>query len=186
VKRFRALFLLVVASCATTSTSTTPNTGQPQAVHLAPNAPEDRPGAVSGKGALARWQGAVAPYSNRAKATYPDAKRRYLAGLPAQQTFFVTTLLRDQKGHFEYIFVVVQRIAHDNVTGQVASQTNLVRTYREGDTISFPETEVIDWMISRPDGSEEGNLVGKFLDTQSQGATTGEETVHGAHRRKPR
>ncbi len=160
MKVVRVALLLLAASCA--------GTGQPQTVHLAPNAPEDRPGSVSGKGALARWRAQVAPYSNKARATYPDAKRRYLAGLPPQQTFFVTTLVRDQKGHFEYIFVVVQRISHGDVTGQVATQTNLVRSYREGDTITFPEAEVIDWMISKPDGSEEGNLVGKFLDTQAR------------------
>ena len=25
--------------------------------------------------------------------------------------------------------------------------------------------EVLDWTISKPDGTEEGNFVGKFLDT---------------------
>jgi len=160
LKGFRALFLLLAVSCA--------STGQPQTVHLSPNAPEDRPGSVSGKGALARWRTLVAPYTNKARVTYPEARRRYLAGLPPQQTFFVTTLVRDQKGHFEYVFVVVQRIARDSVTGQIATQLLLVRSYHEGDTISFPEAEVLDWMISKPDGSEEGNLVGKFLDTQSR------------------
>jgi len=110
----------------------------------------------------------VAPYAQRAKTTYPAAKRRYLAGLPPQQTFFVTTLLRDQHGRFEYVFVVVQRIADQSVTGQIATQVTLLRGYHDGDTITFPEAEVVDWMISKPDGSEEGNLVGKFLDTQSQ------------------
>ena len=27
------------------------------------------------------------------------------------------------------------------------------------------ESDVLDWTISKPDGTEEGNFVGKFLDT---------------------
>jgi hypothetical protein len=144
---------------------------QPQAIHLAPDAPQDRPHRIGGSRpgeALAKWRALIAPYAQRAKTTYPRARSRYLAGLPRQQTFFVTTLLRDQHGHFEYVFVVVQRIADENVTGQIATEVTLVRGYRNGDTVTFPEAEVVDWMISKPDGSEEGNLVGKFLDTQSQ------------------
>ncbi|MBK7538639.1 MAG: hypothetical protein IPI49_25370 [Myxococcales bacterium] len=37
-----------------------------------------------------------------------------------------------------------------------------------GDPVQFSEQEVEDWTISRPDGSEEGNVVGKFLDTWHQ------------------
>ncbi len=118
--------------------------------------------------ALAKWRALVAPHVQKAKAKYPEAKRRYLAGLPPEQTFFVTTLLRDRQGHFEYVFVVVQRIAEQGVTGQISTPVDLVQGYRAGDTVSFPEAEVVDWMISKPDGSEEGNLVGKFLDTQAQ------------------
>lgn len=31
--------------------------------------------------------------------------------------------------------------------------------------IDFKEKDIIDWLISKPDRSEEGNFVGKFLDT---------------------
>lgn len=33
--------------------------------------------------------------------------------------------------------------------------------------MTFPETDMLDWPITRPDGTEEGNFVGKFLDTYS-------------------
>jgi len=163
VLRARLLIPLLIVSCA--------STGQRQDVHLAPNAPPDRPVRISANDpneALAKWRALVAPHVDQARITYPQAKARYLAGLPPQQTFFVTTLLRDGQGRFEYVFVVVHRIAEQNVTGQIATPVNLVRGYREGDAVTFPEAEVMDWMISKPDGSEEGNLVGKFLDTQAQ------------------
>jgi hypothetical protein len=31
--------------------------------------------------------------------------------------------------------------------------------------MTVQEKDVYDWTISRPDGSEDGNYVGKFLDT---------------------
>lgn len=39
-----------------------------------------------------------------------------------------------------------------------------VTGYKRGDPHDLPEAEIVDWLISRPDGSEEGNVVGKFLD----------------------
>jgi hypothetical protein len=39
-----------------------------------------------------------------------------------------------------------------------------VKGFKNTDPHSFPESELIDWLISRPDGTEEGNVVGKFLD----------------------
>ena len=30
--------------------------------------------------------------------------------------------------------------------------------------VMFPESELVDWVITHPDGIEEGNVVGKFLD----------------------
>ena len=34
-----------------------------------------------------------------------------------------------------------------------------------GQSYTFPEEDLIDWMVARPDGSEEGNVVGVFLDS---------------------
>jgi hypothetical protein len=160
VVKLGVALLVVAASCA--------GTGRRQDVALAPNAPKDRPvhfADAESDEALARWHALVAPHIEQARSTYPEAKRRYLAGLPPKHTFFVTTLLRDQQGHFENVFVVVDEIANEKVTGRISTDMSLVRGYHHGQTLAFPEAEVIDWLISKPDGSEEGNYVGKFLDT---------------------
>ena len=60
------------------------------------------------------------------------------------------------------------RVGHDQErkdNGTIESELGAVRDYKTGQQITFPETEVDDWMILRPDGSEEGNFVGKFMDT---------------------
>ena len=43
--------------------------------------------------------------------------------------------------------------------------------YRLRQPYTLPDSEVVDWMFSKPDGSEEGNVVGKFLDTYKPPAT---------------
>jgi hypothetical protein len=36
--------------------------------------------------------------------------------------------------------------------------------YKNADPYRFPESAIIDWTISRPDGTEEGKVVGKFVE----------------------
>lgn len=129
---------------------------------LAPNAPKDKP--VTTEGAqIDDIQRAIAPYIAQAKATYPDAKRKFLAGLPTGHSFFITTQLR--RGNLvEQVFVAVRRIEGDTISGRIWSDVNLVPGYRHGDDYSLPESDIVDWLITHPDGSEEGNIVGKFLD----------------------
>ncbi len=114
---------------------------------------------------LAAFEAAIAPHIAEAKRTYPDAKSRFLTGLAPGESFFITTSLRDETGVFEQVFVAVRDIKQGIVTGRIWSDVRLVRGYHHGDAYSFPESELVDWLITHPDGSEEGNAVGKFLDT---------------------
>jgi hypothetical protein len=136
--------------------------GGASAQALAPNAPKDKPVTAS---SVARMQTAIAPYVAQARASYPQAKARYLAGLPKGQAFFLTLPLSDAEGHVEQVFVAVRRIADGQVSGAIASDILSVKGYRNGQAITFPESQAIDWLISKPDGSEEGNVVGKYLET---------------------
>jgi len=135
-----------------------------QPYQLSPSAPQDKPLPAT----LAQKQkldAAIQPLVKQARASYPDAKRRFLAGLPQGEAFFVTASLNDQSGLTERVFIAVQRVEGNTISGKVASDILLVKGYKAGDAYSLPEAEIIDWLISKPDGSEEGNLVGKFLDT---------------------
>ncbi len=130
---------------------------------LAPNAPADRPVDLTGKAAR-DLDAAVAPYVAEARRTYPAAKARYLAGLPAGHHFFAVTKLTDGTGSIEVVFVSVAGIADGRIRGRIASDIRGVRGFKEGDPYTFPEADLVDWLIARPDGSEDGNVVGKFLD----------------------
>lgn len=133
-------------------------------VRADPAGPADRPHEVTAQ-ELADLDHAMAPVVARAMAGYPDAKRRYEAGLPRGQTFYVTTRLRDDTRRWEQVYVQVESIRDGFVTGTIDSQVRLVRGYARGDRHRFAEAAVVDWMIRYADGREEGNLVGKYLET---------------------
>ena len=145
-----------------------------QEIYVAPNAPKDKP--VNAKQSEAEQiEAAIKPHIEKARNTYPQAKARFLNGLPPKHTFFITTRLVDETKRFEQVFIAVKEIKDGKISGVIASEIRLVSGYKEGDTYSFPEAELIDWTITKPDGTEEGNFVGNFLDsfqvTHSVGAT---------------
>ena len=131
---------------------------------LSPDAPQDQPIDARGKAEVEEYRAAVAPYIERGRRTYPEAKARFLAGLPAGHHFFAATRLRDGSGRTEQVFVSVASIRGGRIAGRIANDIRTVKGFKAGDPHTFPEGELVDWLIARPDGSEEGNVVGKFLD----------------------
>jgi hypothetical protein len=149
-----------------------------QPVHVAPNAPADRPMAAA---RACQWDAArraMAPYVAQARASYPGARDRFRAGLPDRHSFFVTTRLRDARGREEQVFVAVEGIVGDQIVGRIWSRIFVVEGYQLRQPYAFPERELVDWMVARPDGTEEGNVVGKFLDSYTPPARCA-ETVAG-------
>jgi len=134
------------------------------APQLAPNAPMDSPVQTTQKCAWLAMDRAMQPYIAQARASWPDARRRYLAGLPPRHTFFVTVLLVDDQDRREQVFIAVDGIKDGEISGKIWNRIEVVHGFRLGDRYSLPETELRDWMIAKPDGTEEGNFVGKFLD----------------------
>ncbi|PHR31052.1 MAG: hypothetical protein COA38_08905 [Fluviicola sp.] len=132
---------------------------------LAENAPTDKPYSFNGTDQLEEYDALIAPYVEKAQKTLKKAKKKYLKGLKDGQAFFLTTRIYDNLGNYEQIFVRVSSWKKENVSGTIANQLNAVRGFSFGQTITFPESDILDWLITNPDGSEEGNFVGKYLDT---------------------
>lgn len=154
------LFVASLAACA-------PQLQQP-AVHRPPTAPLDQPVGISSPIAAA-YQAMLLEFpSAQARATYPDARRRFLAGLPEGHRLLVTTSLREAAGEEERVFVAVDRIEGGRITGRIANELLLLRGFHRGQMYTFPEDALVDWTIVRPNGTEEGNFVGKFLDAYQQ------------------
>jgi hypothetical protein len=151
-----AFVILFAAGC--TPPVTTPT------VAVAPTAPRDAPVYVTSDTAMAKMFAFLEPCRKKALAAWPSARSRFVAGLPPNQTLFVTTRLHDATGRVEQVFVAVDHINGDAVSGRIWSDISVVQGYARGQAISLPQSEIVDWMISKPDGSEEGNWMGKFID----------------------
>ena len=131
---------------------------------LSPNAPADKPAGAAGPGQIRKFEEAIAPYVNKAKETLPRAKKRYLKGLRKGEIFFVTTRLYGN-GKYEQVFLRVTAWEGETIRGRLASDVSVVTNHKRGEDVICKESEVLDWTISKPDGSEEGNFVRKFLDS---------------------
>lgn len=162
----RGLLVILVLSlgCAREAKRSSPPTNLPPNPELSPHAPKDQPVDAKGTAEVEEYRVAIAPYVEKGRQTYPEAKRRYLAGLPAGQNFFVVTNLRDDFGTIEQVFITVASIKGDRITGRIASDIIGVKGFNKGDPYAFQEGELLDWLITHPDGREEGNVVGRFLD----------------------
>src|SRR5881275_3506913 len=89
------------------------------APQLAPNAPTDSPVQAAEKCIWVAMDQAMQPYIAQARSTWPQARRRYLAGLPPRNTFFVTTLLVDDQDRREQVFIAVDGIREGLITGRI-------------------------------------------------------------------
>lgn len=160
---------LIALACAAVAAAQPPQPQQPQQpnrdVYVSPDAPKDQHGDVTTAEEFRKFEEAIKPHVKKARETYPEARKRFLDGLPPKHSFFVTARLSDREGHVEQVFIAVKEIKKGVIKGVIWNDIRLVSGYRHGDVYSFPEGELLDWTITRPDGTEEGNFVGKFLDT---------------------
>lgn len=155
MKPFRAAILLVLSAVSVAI---------PKPQDLAPNAPADKPVAVN-KNETQKFEDAIGPYVNKAKLTLPYAKKRYQKGLTKGEVFFITMKLYDPDRHYETVFVRVRSWEGDKIKGVLSSDLVLLKKHKNGEEVACLERDVLDWTISKPDGTEEGNFAGKFLDT---------------------
>lgn len=135
---------------------------------LSAHAPTDQPLAFASTDAAKRLRELdtqIASAVKQARTTLPGVKKRFQAGLPEEQVLFLTTRLYDANGTFEQVFIRVREWSGTVVHGIIANELLTVQSFTQGQQIIFPEKAVLDWTISLPDGSEEGNFVGKLLDS---------------------
>src|SRR5256885_660569 len=95
----RSLFAAILMSCSLVAAP--PHHEEKQKAH------REKPVGMSSKEKLAAYDRAIAPYVAKARAPYPDAKKRFLAGLPPGYRFSVRVPLSDPDGKREDSFIAV-------------------------------------------------------------------------------
>ncbi len=129
---------------------------------LAPRVPPDISKSVTWE-QVKSLDRALAPYIERAQKTFPGVEARFSAGLPEGHSLFVTAKLYDECGKSELAFISVTGIQGGIVEGRILSNLKVVTFYRFRDRYAFPRDQLVDWLITYPDGTEEGNVLGKFM-----------------------
>jgi hypothetical protein len=87
---------------------------------IAPSAPSDQPKALTQEQIPDNIK-AIAPYVAMARKSYPSARQRFLSGLSRGQNLFLVTRLVDATGHWEQVFIHVETIVDEQITGTIAS-----------------------------------------------------------------
>jgi len=144
---------------------TSPQTGGDKLSPPAADAPKDKPSGVSGDANKKKFEDAIAPYVARARATLPDIKQRFNKGLKKREVLFVTIRLHGPDNKFEQVYVEVKTWKGTMISGLLSTEPTLVKGHQQGEKMVVDEKDVYDWTLSKPDGTEEGNFVGNFLDT---------------------
>src|SRR5215218_9619105 len=83
-------------------------------------------------------------YVHQARAAFPEAKRRFLEGLPEGYELRVTAGLQDSGGHWLNNLIAVDKIENGWVTGHwIEGMARAARDIK--DIYTFSEEDIIDW-----------------------------------------
>ena len=131
---------------------------------LSKNAPKDNPTAIY-QNEQKKFDKQIAPYVKKARETLLYAKNKFLSGLSKGEGFFLTIRLFDRDGEWEQVFIRVTKWSNNKISGYIDSDLGRLKEYKTLQNVDFNESDILDWLFTKPDGSEEGNYVGKYLDT---------------------
>lgn len=108
----------------------------------------------------------INPYIDKAKASFPAVKQKYIAGdyVRENRSMYVQIDLTGKDGTKEMAFIRVIWCAGTKFQGILANEMYFVNEYTNGDTLSFGENQVVNWVVADAEGREEGNYVGKAID----------------------
>lgn len=118
--------------------------------------------------ALARNETALADPVREALRTLPQAKKKFLAGLPGGDQFLLLVRVAATDTSFRQASARVLGWRGNTVQALLLPETNGSATPTEPMPVSFPEAAVVDWTLLRASGREEGNYVGRYTDTARQ------------------
>ena len=118
--------------------------------------------------ALVRDESALADPVREALRTLPQAKKRFLAGLPSGDQFLLSVRIIASDTSFRQVSARVLGWHGNTVQALLLPSAADSAGPTEPTLVSFPETAVLDWTLLWASGREEGNYVGRYIDTSRQ------------------
>ena len=110
----------------------------------------------------------MAALIRESKTELPHIRKRFEAGLREGEVLYLTVRLVHSDQSFEQAFVQVKEWTPQGVTGVMASELIGFTEPKRGDVLKFLESTAIDWTITGPGGTEEGNRLGHYLESRGQ------------------
>jgi hypothetical protein len=158
MKPFQLLLLGSALLPGLTSLAQTPLT--PVVLTDAPTAP------VGIREKMVRADSALAEPLQQARRTLTQARKRYAAGLSNGEKCLV--MVRVQASDTSFRQVQARVIGWRNGAVQALISPAPKAPVTDLRPVSFPETAVLDWTILQPNGRQEGNFIGRYLDMTRQ------------------
>jgi hypothetical protein len=149
--RFPIALLCLLISSAASAADTQPAPGDGAA-----SAPQ-----AAGTGVLADPR--LPPLVDQARQSYPEARKKFAAGLPRGDKFLVRVELKDAAGAGEIAVLRVRTIIDGVIKGQVYVPPKSLAGFAFGQPSDVKEGEILDWIIAKGDGTEEGDFMGHLL-----------------------
>jgi len=103
------------------------------------------------------------PLVDKARQAYPDARKKFAAGLPRGDKFLIRAQVKDPAGVTDIAVVRVRTIIDGIIKGSVYTAPKKATGFAFGQACDVPEGELLDWVISKTDGTEEGDFMGHIL-----------------------
>jgi hypothetical protein len=128
---------------------------------------EDHPVRLEGD-ALDEGERAMVALIRESQAELPHIRKRFEAGLREGEFLYLTVRLFHPDQSFEQAFVRVTEWTDQDVTGVMASELIGFTEPKRGDVLKFLESTAIDWTVTGPGGTEEGNRLGHYLESRGR------------------
>ena len=123
----------------------------------APSISRDPPSPESASGSHDQGLAKLDPRSVLARAKFPEAKRRFLKGLPRGYKLYVLSVVGG-------IPDVVEKIESGKIFGRWPENVQAVDYEERTRVYTYPEEDMADWAIVRPDGvTEAGDFTGMAI-----------------------
>ena len=97
----------------------------------------------------------IAPDVQKAKETFPQAKKRFIKGLPKGSSFCLTVGL-NENGTDESVLIKALAFSNGQIFGVLATKTPSTNSFTYGSRMIVDENEITDWTITSPEIQEEG------------------------------
>ena len=101
--------------------------------------------------------------SERAKTKIPKLKKLFLDGLPLNSHLLIKFPFDNKDGEREWMWVEITKWKADIIDGLLQNEPRLIPTLKAGQKVSKNINDMFDYILFKPDGSQEGNETGKII-----------------------